>query len=300
MKRPTFLFHYGVFQPLWQQPGLIQCGPLILPGETAVHVSTSTVEALQQALRNRGLPPEAVLIHYTDPFLIRAAPLSGLEQWRGPRLLVCGDLHHGPSPVETLVAYTQAQFHDAVLLAFNPSLLSEVQGCLSVPVHCFPPGFFRYPQRPRVSNPKLAMVHVGSLGPHHPRRRALVEALMRRKRVPFEHYTTKTAEEAADLYASHAIVLNIPLNQDLNHRFFEVMAAGAPQIVAALPSLLGPLQQFSNRTDLLWANGLEQLEQLALEFLQDPVSCTKPVEPPPELPIETLLRQCFGGNSSYG
>ena len=144
------------------------------------------------------------------------------------------------------------------------------------------------------------MVHVGSLGPHHPRRRALVEALMRRKRVPFEHYTTKTAEEAADLYASHAIVLNIPLNQDLNHRFFEVMAAGAPQIVAALPSLLGLLQQFSNRTDLLWANGLEQLEQLALEFLQDPVSCTKPVEPPPELPIETLLRQCFGGNSSYG
>ena len=48
MKRPTFLFHYGVFQPLWQQPGLIQCGPLILPGETADHVSTSTVEALRQ------------------------------------------------------------------------------------------------------------------------------------------------------------------------------------------------------------------------------------------------------------
>ena len=43
--------------------------------------------------------------------------------------------------------------------------------------------------------------------------------------MPLRHATTSSPEEAA-LYAQHALVLNVPLNHDLNHRFFEVMAAG--------------------------------------------------------------------------
>jgi len=27
MQYPALLFHFGAFQPLWQQPGLIQAGP---------------------------------------------------------------------------------------------------------------------------------------------------------------------------------------------------------------------------------------------------------------------------------
>ena len=97
-----------------------------------------------------------------------------------------------------------------------------------MPVRCLAPTFFRYPAATPSPKPRLELLHVGSLGPHHPRRRELVEALLRRQEVPFRHATTSNAEEAAQLYAQHALVLNVPLNQDLNHRFFR-MAAGVPR-----------------------------------------------------------------------
>ena len=294
MLRQAILFHYGPFQPLWQQPGLIQCGPRIQASEVCLHVADPDVRAIQAALLERRLPTQGILIHYSDPFLMRAAGLRGLNQWCGPCLLVCGDLHHGPAPLETLEAYVQQQFHDAVLLAFNPALLAEVQSRLPVPVYCHPPGFFRYPRRARAQSPVPKLLHVGSLGAHHPRRRDLVEAIQRRGRIPFQHVTTETPEQAADLYAAHALVLNVPLNNDLNHRVFEVMAAGAPQVVFGSQSLLGPLRQFANRADLIWVDHLEQLESTVLELLKDPARWMQPVTPPPEWSLQQLLKACLG------
>jgi hypothetical protein len=218
MPDPALLFHYGAFQPLWQQPGLIQAGPRLTGSSSSVRVRDPGVQGLQASLPNAGLPARGVLLHYTDPFLLRAQPLRGLRHWSGPRLLVCGDLHHGERPLAALAAYLQAEPHDAVLLTFNPAMLSAVQQRLSVPVRALPPTFFRYPAAERVAQSRLELLHVGSLGPHHPRRR----------------------EQAAALYAQHALVLNVPLNHDLNHRFFEVMAAGVPQVVFGDPSLVNP------------------------------------------------------------
>lgn len=293
MNRPTVLFHYGAYQPLWHQPGLLQCGPRLTPGDHAVPVESPLVEAVMAALRSRGVPLGGVLIHYSDPFLMRAAGLQGLRHWPGPRLLVCGDLHHGPAPIDTLAAYLQHQFHDAVLLAFNPMLLAEVQRRLPVPVHCYPPGFFRYPVRRRHPAPRRQLVHVGSLGPHHPQRRSIVEALQRRAKVPFQHITTASADQAADVYAAHALVLNIPLNNDLNHRFFEVMAAGAPQLIFGGPALLGPLQQFAQRPDIHWVHDLDQLETVANHMLRNPALDQLPVAPPPQWPLARLLQVCL-------
>ena len=293
MLRQTILFHYGFFQPLWQQPGLIQCGPRIRASDPALSVPDADVRAIQAALIERRLPVEGVLIHYSDPFLMRAAGLRGLKQWCGPRLLVCGDLHHGPSPLGTLETYLQQQFHDAVLLAFNPALLTEVRSILSIPVYCHPPGYFRYPRRVRARSPVPQLLHVGSLGPHHPRRRELVEAIQRRGQIPFRHVTTETPEQAADLYAAHALVLNVPLNNDLNHRVFEVMAAGAPQVVFGSQALLGPLQQLADRPDLIWVDHLEELEANVLDLLKDPTRWTQSVPPPPEWPLQQLLKACL-------
>lgn len=300
MSPKVVLFHYGAFQPLWQQPGLFQCGPRLEPGPAALPVLTPTVEAIQAALRSRDEPTSGVLIHYTDPFLIRAAPLRGLGHWPGPRLLVCGDLHHGPAPVETLAAYQGQEPHHAVVLAFNPMLLPEVQRRLSVPVQCQPPGFFRYPRCPRHPAPARRLVHVGSLGPHHPQRRALVEALLQRGRIPFEHVTTSSAEQAAAVYAANALVLNVPLNHDFNHRFFEAAAAGAPQVVYGSPALLGPLLPLAHsRPDWFWAQGVEDLEALVVRLLGDPALLQLPVAPPPEPPLLDWLKRCLGPLPSH-
>ena len=291
MKAPVRLFHYGTFQPLWQQPGLIQLGPRLTDGSASLQVSGLGVDQLLASLVRAGLPAGGVLLHYTDPFLLRAHPLRGLRQWPGPRLLVCGDLHHGEAPLDVLAAYLDAEPHDAVLLAFNPALLAAVRQRLSLPVRALPPTFFRYPVATRVAEPRAELLHVGSLGPHHPRRRELVMALQSRSRVPFRHATTTSPEEAAALYAQHALVLNVPLNHDLNHRFFEVMAAGAPQVVFGDPDLVGDHRHLAERPDIFWASTLEELEELALRLLANRAQLQPiGVDPPPYWELKDLLK----------
>ena len=291
MRTPTLLIHYGAYQPLWKQEGLIQVGPQISDGPESLQLTELSVAGLRNALRQRGWAAQGVLIQYTDPFLLRAAPMRGIRQWPGPRLLACGDLHHGPDPVGTLQQYCAAEPHDAVLLTFNPALLQNVQERLPMPVRCLAPSFFRYQAATPRPTRSLELLHVGSLGPHHPRRRALVEALLTRKQVPFRHATTRNAHEAAQLYAQHALVLNVPLNQDLNHRLFEVMAAGVPQVIFGDCSLLGDNNTLSNRPDLFWAKSIEELENLVQRLFTEPNRLKSiPVEPPPYWDLKSLLK----------
>ena len=148
-------------QLLWQQPGLTQVGPAI---QTELQHGELSVDRILGAVG--GIDPcrPGVLLHYTDPFLMQAAPLRGLRQLQGPSLLACGDLHHSNSPIETLAAYLEAEPHDAVLLTFNPALVAEVRKRLRVPVRSLPPTFFCYPSAVRVERPLLHLLHVGSLG----------------------------------------------------------------------------------------------------------------------------------------
>jgi len=197
-------------------------------------------------------------------------------------------------PLDGLEAYLEAEPHDAVLLTFNPAMISAVRQRLRVPVRSLPPTFFRYPAAERVTQPRLELLHVGSLGPHHPRRRELVTALQARGRVPFRHATTSSSEEAAALYAQHALVLNVPLNHDLNHRFFEVMAAGVPQVVFGDPGLVGEHRHLAERPDVFWASSLEELEALVLQLFAEPERLRAiPVAPPPYWELKDLLMAAF-------
>ena len=116
MQAPVVLVHSSPLQPLWHQPGLIQVSPAI---QTELQHGELSVERILGAVG--GIKPgrPGVLLHYSDPFLMRARPLRGLSQWQGPRLLACGDLHHGTAPLETLAAYLEAEPHDAVLLTLS-------------------------------------------------------------------------------------------------------------------------------------------------------------------------------------
>ena len=294
MRTPTLLIHYGAYQPLWQQPGLIQVGPQIIDGPDCLRLKELSVAGLRKALLQKGWAAKGVLIQYTDPFLLRAAPLRGICQWPGPRLLACGDLHHGPDPIGTLQRYYAAEPHDAVLLTFNPTLQREVQQLIPVPVRCLAPSFFRYPAATPNPTSRLELLHVGSLGNHHPIRRELVKALLKRQKVPFHHTTTQNAEEAAQLYAEHALILNVPLNQDLNHRLFEVMAAGVPQVIFGHPKLLGSSSPLANRPDLFWANSIDELEALVQKLFADPTRLRGiPVNQPPYWDLKALLKRAL-------
>ena len=299
MPVPVCLVHDGPYQPLWQQPGLLQAGPQLLDGPASLRLLQPSIQALREGLNRRGWPSRSVLLHYSDPFLMRACALQGVQQWPGPRLLACGDLHHGPAPLDTLAAYQTGEPHDAVLLTFNPALLSQVQARLNVPVRCLAPSFFRYPAARRPASPERVLLHVGSLGPHHPKRRELVQALQARGRIPFRHASTANAEEAAGLYAHHALVLNVPLNNDLNHRFFEAMAAGTAQVVFGDPSLVGPLRHLASRPDVFWASSIEQLEALVQKLFSSPehLEAIHP-EPAPYWELKRLLKTALAPEST--
>jgi len=88
--------------------------------------------------------------------------------------------------------------------------------------------------------------------------------------VPLRHAATTSPEEAAALVAQHALVLIVLLNHDLNHRFFEVMAAGVPQVVFGDPGLVGEHRHLAERPDVFWASSNEQLEDLVLQLLAEP------------------------------
>ncbi len=291
--RQVFLFHYAQFEPLWEYDGLIQCGPNISSESSGVQVKQSNICNLQNSLRAKGLSTSGVLVHYTDPFIIKAGVLRGLSRWKGPKLLVCGDLHHGDSPIDTLKEYQSKEFHDCILLAFNPILLQEVQAKLNVPVSCYPPGFFRYPQREYNPLAQKSLLHIGSIGPHHVRRREIIQSLLKRQRIPFFHTMTKSSEDAADLYNSHALALNIPLNNDLNHRFFEVISAGTTQIMFGEKELLGNLQHFATTPGIYWVNSVAELENLVLKLLNNPTIIKSPIQHVKYHSIKELLDKCF-------
>ncbi|KZR70248.1 hypothetical protein PMIT1313_00558 [Prochlorococcus marinus str. MIT 1313] len=291
MVTTTILFHYGAFQPLWQQQGLLQAGPQISDMPNGLRVTNASVETLISALKDRGMPLRGVLLHYSDPFLMRSAPLRDLKVWPGPRLLACGDLHHGSQPIDCLVEYLAAESHDAVLLTFNPALLDEVRQRVSIPVRSIPPTFFRYPSAIPAKEQHLELLHVGSLGPHHPQRRELVTSLHSRRRVPIHHETTKNSKEAANLYAKYQLVLNVPLNNDLNHRFFEVMAAGVPQVLFGDQGLMGNYRHLAERPDVFWASSVIELEELVMELFAEPQKLRSiRVDPPPYLDLKELLK----------
>ena len=89
-------------------------------------------------------------------------------------------------------------------------------------------------------------------------------------------------------------MLNVPLNQDPNHRLFEVMAAGVPQVIFGNCNLLGANSSLASRPDLFWANSIEELEELVLRLFADPNKLKSiPVEPPPYWDLRALLKAAF-------
>lgn len=271
---------------------MLQVGPNVGSGINRLVVQDLdclSLRLLLEPLYPKKLPP---LIYYTDNFYLRSQPLSNIKYWPSPSILVCGDLHHGHHPLITLHQYLNVERYDGILLLCNNSMLNTVRLMTTSPVRFLPPSFFRYPKVPKVLQPSPVLLHVGSIGKYHPDRRSIVEQLIARKNIPFLHATTSSTSEASDLYSKHALVLNIPLNNDLNHRIFECMGASTPQIILGSPEILGDREYLALRQDLLWVNSVQEIEDLAVYLLEPPHYRFKdiPVYDPPDWDIEDLIK----------
>ena len=92
-----------------------------------------------------------------------------------------------------------------------------------MPVRRLAPTFFRYPPQSPSPTPRLELARRQPRPPSPWRYRA-GGGLVKRQHVPLRH-APPNADEAARLYAHHAGA-ECALERDLNHRVFEVMAAG--------------------------------------------------------------------------
>lgn len=72
MQASVVLVHSGTLQPLWQQPGLTQVGPAI---QSALQHGELSVERILVAVDGIDPGRPGVLLHYSDPFVLRARPL---------------------------------------------------------------------------------------------------------------------------------------------------------------------------------------------------------------------------------
>ena len=89
-------------------------------------------------------------------------------------------------------------------------------------------------------------------------------------------------------------MLNVPLNHDFNHGFFEVMAAGAPQVVFGDLGLVGEHRHLAERPDVFWASSIDELEALVLRLFAEPERLRAiPVALPPYWELKDLLKAAF-------
>ena len=83
------------------------------------------------------------------------------------------------------------------------------------------------------------------------------------------------------------------LNHHLNHRFFEVMAAGSRQVVFGSSRLLGAQQSLGERSDVHWAETIDELEAVVQKLLAKPELLHQPAPPLPCLDLKQLLALCW-------
>ena len=70
----------SIFNPLCQQPGLLQVGQRPTDSPACLQVSGLGVKHLCAALLRRGFHPSGVLVYYTNPFVLIARQVHGLRQ----------------------------------------------------------------------------------------------------------------------------------------------------------------------------------------------------------------------------
>lgn len=160
--------------------------------------------------------------------------IKNISSLPGKKILLMGDTHHLKQPLQTMLHYAMSETWDLISSEHDRHhlpLFAEAGLNNLIWLPCFTMNPHKHqPQRPLDPRP----VFVGSLSHHHQYRQRLIQQL-RENNIPLI-IQSASQQEAAKLYNSHSISLNVSLNGDLNFRIMEVLAAGG----CLLTDRLGP------------------------------------------------------------
>ncbi|MCR9256220.1 MAG: glycosyltransferase [Alphaproteobacteria bacterium] len=221
----------------------------------------------------RALPPEDrpdLVVVVLD--MTRALVPLNLAAIDCPKILLLGDTHHGDTPIGFALGYALKEGFDKVIGNHVPQHLHFFREAgLSVG---WVPGAWVRDERfePGPARPDR-FVHVGQVGDRHPVRLSVLSGLAERD-LPVDLYQTRTAAEAAGLYAGHLGSLNISLNGDLNQRVFEVLTAGGCLITDRLAPEAG-LEMLFREGEHLFTAEVARFAPMLRRLLDDPTEAAR-------------------------
>jgi len=202
--------------PLWQASDIGSAGRTIKTpsGPFDVRGLVASLEA------NR---PELVIVVLTA---FGTVVPRNLNRFDCPKVLLIGDTHHGPTPLQSLHSYVDQEEFDFILCANTPHHAHWVPTANSAGVGWWPSPDVRHYSQPFISaeGRNVQPVFVGQVGRWHPRRLEEI-TLLRRSGVDARQIIVPSSI-ASRLYARSLVSLNLTLNGDTNARIFEVLSSG--------------------------------------------------------------------------
>jgi hypothetical protein len=187
------------------------------------------------------------------------------------KVLIIADTHHGPAPLFHLIVYSKSEPYDRIAVTHDPHHLHwfaqtaqrPVALHLNLNVHDTLFDFETIRRR--------HILFIGSTGPHHLRRNALLNSL-KQAELPIA-IGTGTADAAAGEFAQAQITFNCSLNGDLNMRVFEVLVAGGCLLTDRLGAATGLERLFVDGRDLILYDDSPDLLAKASHYLANPALC---------------------------
>jgi len=207
---------------------------------------------LNAILNKTGFKPDLIAIKADAS---KRTHIYNLDALPGKKILLMGDTHHMENPLRVMLDYARSEAWSLVssehdrhhLPLFREAGLNNL-----IWLPCYTMNPYRHPPSEVVDN---RVVFVGSLSPHHIYRQHVINEL---QKWHVKLYIASAHQaEAAKLYNSSFISLNISLNSDLNFRVMEVLAAGG----CLLTDRLGP----DSGLDLLFTEDIHYIGYSSVE-----------------------------------
>ena len=183
----------------------------------------------QRFPRSQGLP----LLLFFDCHTINRVTLSELESWDNEIILFVGDTQHGAKDGLLKLMTLAAQPRISKLVFVNNPHHAHwfrSEATIDKEFLFFPLGLANYLiDRSGTSDNGYAksVVHVGSIGSMHPRRKRFFDFFSNAIPAPdLVWLSTDSYPQANAIYANSLASLNVSLNSDLSFRIFEIVRSG--------------------------------------------------------------------------
>ena len=248
-------------------------GPRYDTSRNVVHGWTGGPRAdLGEALRAAGrtAKPDLIVIA-TDVY--KKNRMVGLDAFDCPKLLLVGDTHHGPRPIETILSYATSQRFDAIAIQFTLHHAHWFRAAGFERI-AWVPGLTAHLSKATAPAPRPAIVSfAGQLGPVFPRRTRLFEAMCDAG-LPSFHFEVPRPDLEHVLRAS-PLTFNCSVNGDLNLRLFEATSAGSLLLTDRLSESSGLDRLFEPGVECVLYDTEPELIDLCRYYLRRPdEACT--------------------------